>query len=200
MTVLSVPVTKGKGTVDLDIDALPQEVFAAIVAAGAKDYINRGMSKITKSTYTDADELKAAAMAQAQKNVQAMLDGTVRIVGAPKAAKASGAIMTEARRIALNLVKQAIKDAGGKISHYERKDLTAAANELLQGEDGKEILDLAKKNLEERAAVKPKLNITSLVKESPKAVERAESKKAKGKTDVSAAQASRVIPRARPQA
>lgn len=192
-----VPVTKGKGTVEIDVDALPAHVFTAIVQAGLKDYVNRGMSKITKSTYTEADELKAAAMAQAEKNVQAMVDGTIRIVGAPKTAKASGAVMVEARRIALNMVKQAIKDANGKISHYERKDLTAAANELLNSEDGKGILDLAKKSLEERANMKPTLNIAGLVSTSPTAIKRAEDKKAKGKTEVSAAQAGRVVPRAR---
>lgn len=197
--MVTVPVTKGKGTVEIDVEALPAHVFTAVVQAGLKDYVNRGMSKITKSTYTNHDELKAAAMAQAEKNVEAMANGTIRIVGAPKQAKASGAVMVEARRIALNMVKQAIKDANGKISHYERKDLTAAANELLNSEDGKEILALAQKNLDERAAVKPKLNVMGLVQTSQKAIDKAEEKKAKNKTEVSATQAGRVVPRARPE-
>lgn len=198
--VINVSITKGKGTLALDVNALPQHVFEALLVEGAKAYANRGMSKITKSLYSDPEELKAAAMAQAEKNIKAMQDGTIRIVGAPKQAKASGAVMTEARRIALNIVKQTIKDAGEKISHYDRKDLTAAAAEMLNGEDGPGIIEMAKKSLEERAAVKPKFNITAHVKVSPTAVARAENKKAAAKADTSAAQAGRVVPRARGEA
>ena len=195
MSVMSIQVTKGKGSVDLDPDTLPIEVYAEALRLGLKELVNRGMSKITVAKL-EGEELakaQAAAMEKATENVEAIKAGKIRYTGQKSATKASGEVMTEARRIAKNIVKDQIKKAGGKISHYEAKEITAAANQLIEAQP--EIIETAKTNLEARKAAPVKIDIASLVKESPKLVAKAEENKAKKKGQLSAKQAGLVAKR-----
>lgn len=200
MATLNVPVTKGKTTIEIDTEKLPDNVYQEALLQGLKVLANRGASKITKETYPDEDEMKAAAVAKAQEQVEALYEGKVRITGQKKAAGASGAVMTEARRLAKNLVKDGIKAAGMKVSHVESSVITKAANELLNSEQGPGLIEQAKANLEERSKVKLGIDIKSLVHESPKLKAKAEERKAKAKETLSAKQAGKVKPRARAEA
>ena len=193
--VLNVPITKSGKTVEINTDDLPDTVYQEALLQGLKVLANRGMSKITKVTYPAADELKDAAQAKALANVEDIKAGKIKFSGAKKA-KTSGAVMTEARRLAKNLVKDGIKEAGGKISHYEAKEITAAANELLNdAEQGPVLVAQAEANLAERAKTPIKVNV-SAIKISPKKVAAAEAKKAE-KKPLSAKQAGKVAPRAK---
>jgi len=199
MAELSVPITKGKGSVTIDTETLPDEVYKEAMLLGLKELCNRGMSKLTKASTKDEAELQSLAMAQAEKNVEAIAQGKIRFLGKKAKTGESAAVMTEARRLAKNLVKDGIKAAGMKISHVEAKDITAAANELLASDSS--IVEQAKANLEERAKVPAKVDlIKSLIKESPKLVAKAKEANEKKKSTLSKTQAGKVAPRAKPKA
>jgi len=194
---LEIMITKAKEALGCETDNLPEHVYIAAMREGLKHYANRGMSKITKKEYPNPEELKAAALEQGKKNMEAILAGNIRIVGQPKAGKIPGAVMTEARRLARNLVKDEIKRAGLKVSHFEAKEITKAANAILENDDS--LIKQAQENLEKRAATPVKIDIKGLIKESPDKVKAAEEKKAKARATAaqSKTQAGIVQPRAR---
>lgn len=197
-TKIRVPITKAKGEfVEIDTAELPDEVYKEALLQGLKVLANRGTSKITKSTYPDADELKTAAIAKANEQVEAMKAGKIKITGGKASGKASGAVMTEARRIAKNLVKDALKANGIKISHVDASEITKAANALLAEAEGKDIIAQATANLAERAKTKIGIDVTKLVSENPTKVAKAEAKKAKDREQLSAKQAGKVKHRAK---
>lgn len=199
MAKLAIAVTKGKGTVEIDTDALPEEVFKEALIQGLKVLVNRGMSKITKVTYPVEAELHAAAMAKAEENVTAIGEGKIKFSGATKATKASGAVMTEARRLARNLVKDEMKKAKIKISHVEAKEITKAANALLATEDiGKQLMEQAQANLDERAKTPVAASIISAIPISDKLAAKDAARKAKDQ--LSAKQAGKPKVRAKGQA
>ena len=196
MPILQVPITKSKGFVQIDTDAIPEAVFAEIVLQGLKTLANRGMSKLTKAAFKTEEEFVAATQAKGESNAVDILAGNVKLTGG-KAKKASGAVMTEARRLAKNLVKDAMKREGIKISHVDAKDITAAANALLAEDDT--ILEQAKANLAEREKVTAlKIDVGSLVHVNPKKVAAAEAKK--HKDQLSAKQAGKTKVRAKKEA
>ena len=199
MAELIVPITKGKSSVTIDTEALPVEVYKEALALGLKELANRGMSKLTKASTRDAEELASLAMAQAQKNVEAIMAGEIRFSGKKAKTGETAAVMTEARRLAKALIKDAIKANGEKISHYEPKEITALANAYLA--EDQSLIDQAKANLEERAKAptleKLKDVVKAGLKASPKLVAKAEA--AKSKKTLSKTQAGKVAPRAKPK-
>jgi hypothetical protein len=199
---LAIPVTKGKATIEIDTDTdIPEAMYIEALKQGLKVLLNRGTSKIKKETYPNEDELKAAAMAQANVQLEAIKAGTIKVSGATKSAgKVAGAVMTEARRLARGIVKDQIKASGGKISHYEAKDITAAANALLEVRP--DIIEDAKANLAKREAAPEgtaTIDLKSLIHVSAKKVKAAEDAKTKKKDQLSAKQAGKVQPRAKKQ-
>jgi hypothetical protein len=196
-TMLSVPITKGKGTIEIDTASIPEDVYAEALLQGLKVLLNRGTSKVTKETWPNEEELKAKAMEVAQEQLQLVMTSKIKFTGAPKAkTKESGKVMTEARRLARNVVKDAIKAQGGKISHYEAKDITAAANELLKNDPS--LVEQAKANLEAlEKTPSHTVDIKSLISVSAKKVAQAEEKKAKEKANapLSAKQAGKTAKR-----
>lgn len=202
-----IPVTKGKANLVIDVEALPPEVFQEAVYQGLKVLLNKNMSKITvaKLEGEALEAAKDAAMVQAEKNLKDMNEGTIRLSGKPKAKKASGAVMTEARRLARNLVKDEMKREGIKVSHVEAKEITRAANEVLADADmGAKLMAQAEANLkarEEEAAQSGALkSVTKSIKTSPKLVAKAEADKASKRKDTSATQSGKVQVRAKPKA
>lgn len=197
MAMLQIPITKAKGKfVEIDTDQIPQDVFTEAVLQGLKVLANRGTSKITKAAYPDADELSAAAVEKANEQVELIMTSKIKFTGQKKSAGISGAVRTEAMRLAKALVKDELKRAGYKISHIEASEITKVAKEYLEASP--ELFEQAKANIEARAAVKvgAKLDIKSLVKESPKLVEKANARKKAG--TLSATQAGKVKTRSKP--
>jgi hypothetical protein len=199
MGIYQVPVTKGKTTIEVDDIALSDDVMREVILQGLKVLMNRGTSKITKEAYPDPEEMKAAAVKAAEVQAEALKAGKIKFSGSAKVKKASGAVMTEARRIARNMVKDSMKEQGLKISHFEASEITAAANALLEADPT--IVETAKVALEERAKKPIAIDIKSLVKESPKLVQKALDKKSKAKADapLSKTQAGKTQPRAKGQ-
>lgn len=188
---LQVPVTKAKATIDIDSEELPDDVYAEALLQGLKVLVNRGTTKINKTLYADPDELVAAAMAKAEEQVELIKTSKIRFTGS-KVKKASGAVMTEARRIARTLVKDAMKAQGLKISHYAASEITKAANELLASEEGETIMKTAEENIAARQSQPIKLDLTAIMDEDPEKVakaEQAKAKKRKGGEPLSATQA-----------
>lgn len=199
-TFYTIPVTKGKASIEINIDDVPNDVYKEALLLGLKELVNRGMSKISvaKLEGVELDKAKAAAMAQAAKNVEAIKTSKIKFAGKKTKTAESAAVMTEALRLAKNLVKDEIKRAGGKISHYKASEITLAAKELLSQDES--LVTQAKANLEEREKTPVKVNIMSLVKEDPELVKKAEAKKAEKKTaGLSAKQAGMTKVRSKPQ-
>lgn len=173
MGILKVPVVKGKSTLDIETDELPAEVYKEALLQGLKVILNRGMTKITKAEYPKEEELKAAAMEKAAKTLEDMKAGKIRILGT-KAEKTSGAVMTEARRIAKGIIKDTMKAKGIKVSYVEASEITKAANALIAANPA--LIDQAKEAIakrdEEAKAVAASLEsivTTSMISEKKKA-------------------------------
>jgi hypothetical protein len=199
-TVLRVPVTKAKGGfVEINTAELPDDVYAEALALGVKELANRKMSKITKAQYPDADELKAAALAQAQKNVEDIKAGKIKFAGKSSATKVSGAEKTEAMRIARNLIKDTLKREKIKISHVKASEITAAAKVLL--EQDPKIMEQAKANLAARDTIGTgSINIRALIHEDPALVAKAEAKAAKEKSGTLSAKQAGMTKKSKPGA
>lgn len=189
-TDLAVPVAKAKGYLTItkdEIDALPDAVYREILLQGFKSVFGRGQSKITADTIPDEAQRREAAMAAAQKNWEDCKRGEIRITGGKAKKAGAGAIMTEARRLARQAVKDAIKADGGKISHYEASEITKAANALI--EEYPEYVEQATKNVEERKKKPAVTAILSTISVSEKKVAAAKAKSKKAEGQLSAKQA-----------
>lgn len=197
----------GNIIINTAIDLADDNVYKAVMQAGLEAIFNKanGMAKIiagiTKCEGTELEKRKAEIVEAAAKTQDQLKSG---IVPGAKRAKTSGAEATEAMRLAKNMVKDLIRNSGQKIGAYSAKELTAAAKVVL--ERNPSLLDLAKKNLADRA-VEAKgtkaLDLTGLfgtkatsdeVKAKPKV---APTRKKKG-DPISAKQAGMAAPRAKP--
>lgn len=196
MAVLKVPVTKGKGEIEIDTDAIPEAVYAEALLQGLKVLVNRGASKITKETYPEAEELKVAAMAKAEEQKAMLMEGKVKKTAGGKS-KVSGAVMTEARRIARGLVKSEMKRLNMKVSHVEASEITKAANALIEANPA--IIQAAEEEIAKRASVNVPIDVAA-IPTSAKLVAKAEKEKAEKKATLSASKAGKVKTRAKPQA
>lgn len=197
MAIMQIAVTKAKGTIEVDTDTIPEDVYAEALMQGLKVLLNRGASKVTKAAIPDAEALKAKAMEIAQEQLALVMSGDIKFTGVAKKAKVSGAVMTEARRLARNVVKDVLKKAGEKISHYDAKEITKAANELLAQDDS--LIAQAEANLAERAKVPVKIDVKALIRVNPTKVAAAEAKAKKAKDQLSAKQAGMVKTQAKPK-
>ena len=196
-TIVTIGLKNAAGTIEVDTARLPDDVYREALMQGLKVIAERAMSKITKEAYPDEAERKAAIKAKAELNVQEMYDGKTKITGAKSVKKASGAVMTEAMRLARNLVKDAMKANKIKISTVKASEITKAAKLLI--EQDQSILATAEANLAERATTPIKIDIASLIKVDPELVAKDEAKKAAAKANkpLSAKQAGNVAPRAK---
>lgn len=203
MAIMQVPVTKGKGFVEFDTDALPEAVFAEVVLQGLKTLVNRGMSKCTVKDLGDEATVRKEAMIIAEQQKAKIMSGEIKFTGKAKAKSGvSKEVTTEAMRIARDRVRDALKAAGKKLSYVPAKEITAAAKELV-GLDPS-ILAQAEANIASRAETPSAIDLSALVAglaEDPAKVAKAEEKKAAKQKDkpLSAKQAGMVKGR-KPQA
>lgn len=199
MGVMNIKVTKANRTIAVDTSELPDEAYQFVLQKGLEALMNARMSKIlTKDLEGDKlTEAQEAAAKIAEENLANLKAGKIsKGRGGAKDAngnKVSAVVMTEARRLAKEVVKNEIRAAGMKISHVEASVITKAANELIAADPS--FIENAKANIEARSAVKSAINIADLVHESPKLVAKAEAAKAERKTQLSAKQAGKAAPR-----
>ena len=196
-TIVQVALKNAAGTVEVDTAKLPDDVYREALMQGLKVIAERGMSKITKANIPDEAERRAEIKAKAEANVQDMYDGKTKITGAKAVKKASGAVMTEAMRLARNLIKDAMKANKIKISTVKASEITKAAKAYI--ESNPSIIASAEANLKEREETPMTIDIKALIKVDPELVAKAEAKAAKAKADkpLSKTQAGKVAPRAK---
>lgn len=157
------------------------EVYREALMLGLKVLSERAMSKITKEAYPDETQRRQAIHAQAERNQQAVYAGTVKLSSekadkSTSAAAKRGPVMTEAKRIARELVKNVIKANKGKISNYKQSEITAAAVKLIEADPS--IIEKAKANLESREQMPVTLNIMGMIHADPEKVAKDEAQKA----------------------
>lgn len=205
---LKIKLKGGVGEVEVDsAKIVDMDVYQYIFQVGLETIINKiGMSKIaagiTKATGEDLAKRKSEIVEQAQKTIQAMYDGDLK--GAKATSKRTGAVQTEAMRLAKALVKDTLRSNGYKISAFDAKELTAFAKEVLAGNP--DLYKRAEENLKQRAELPVKgLNVAAMLGErSSDETLKAKPKvppKPKGKAKdavLSAAQAGKVAPRQKP--
>lgn len=151
--IVKVPITKAstKGEasyVEICWDDLPDDVAKEVVLQGLKTLMNRGMSKITDAK----KDVKAreAAMEVAAKNAENLYAGQIRMSAGVRT-KITGAVKTEAMRLARALIKEALKASGKKVSLIPAKVISQYAEALLQDEThGAECWAKAKATIEAR--------------------------------------------------
>ncbi len=196
-TLVQIALKNAAGTIEVDTARLPDDVYREALMQGLKIIAERGMSKMTKEAYPVEDERKAAIKTKAEANVEDMYAGKVKITGAKTVKKASGAVMTEAMRLARNLIKDAMKANKIKISTVKASEITKAAKAYIEANPG--IVATAEANLKAREETPMTIDIKSLIKVDPELVAKDEAKKAKAKADkpLSAKQAGKVAPRAK---
>lgn len=197
MAILKIPVTKAGKAIEVNTDTdIPDAMYQLALEEGLKVLLNKGMSKITTKGL-EGDELvaaKDAAYEAGLKNFEALREGKIKKGRQASASKVPGIVMTEARRLAKEVVKNEIKAAGMKISHVEASEITKAANALIEADPS--FIEQATANIEARAAKKVSaIDISALIHESPKLVQAAEKRKAEAKTVISAKQAGKASPR-----
>lgn len=207
MATKQVPIKSG---VELPFDpdlVTDDETFSAIFMLGLSVVLSKGMSKLTKNAFNDAEAIKAGyenaeahmkaeILKKAEANAKDLLENGIK--AKKKKSAVSGKVQTEAMRIARGIIKDAIKADGLVISHYKASDITAAAKDFLAGEMGAEVIKQAEENLRQREATPTGgLKIADLLKADPKLVAKAEAEKAERKKNapLSAKQAGKAAPR-----
>jgi hypothetical protein len=199
-----------KGGVEVEVDSskiTDMDVYQAIFVEGLKAILSKGAvaklsTGITKKSEKEQGELKKAIHEEALKMVHGLYEGQLKTRGATKR---SGAVQTEAMRLAKALVKDTLRSNGYKISAFDAKTLTAYAKDVLAANS--ELYKKAEENLAQRAAMPVKgLDVKAMLgekagdetfKAKPK-VPPTPRKKGEGKP-ISAAEAAKVAPRAKPQ-
>jgi len=209
--LITLPKTGGR-TIEFDENTLSDAAFKLALQIGLEAIAGMKMSKVGAQTKLEGDDLIASydkAEEIAKKNLSDLASGTFKKGGRGKSAGANKIpreVMTEARRLAKEVIKNEIRAAGMKISHVEPRDITAAANALLETDPS--FLEQAKVNIEARNAIAPvnaddenvkaaaasKLASLGLA-ESPKLLAAEADRKAKSKAVLSATQAGKAAPR-----
>lgn len=202
MAKLQIPISKGtKLFMEIDTDEIaseefPADVYTEILFQGLKQVLNRGQSKEASSKQmpeAKQAENNARLLTKAEETLEAMRKGEIRITGGKSKSKVTGAVKTEAMRLARLAVKDAIKSEGKvKISHVPAREITALAKELIESEDGAEYIALAEETIKAReeneSKVKSKIDLGK-IKADPKLVAESEAKKAKSKATTAAKKA-----------
>ena len=201
--VVQIVITKAKSFIPVDTGAIEEggdlttEVYKEALILGLKAILNRGTTKITKETYPDEKEMRAAAMAQAEKIYKQMKTNDIRFVGAKKVKEVSGEVMTEAMSVARKHVRQFLKDQNIKVSHVKASEITKHAKALLVSypqiiEDAKATVAARKQASSDMSAAFGQIEV------DPALVAKAEAEKAERKAAGSAAKAGKVAFRAKP--
>lgn len=198
MAILSIPVTKAGSALSIETDDIPASMYELALKEGLKVLLNKGMSKIVFKGLDENETAKAKADALeiGEKNLANLMAGKIKAGRAASTSKVPAAVMVEARRLAKDVVKAEIRKAGMKISLIPAKDITAAANQLIERDAS--FIATAKANIEARAnTVVTAIDIGSLVHEDSKLKAKADAEKAERKSQLSAKQAGK--PKAAPR-
>lgn len=152
----------GKG-IELDVDVtrlgLPEEstlsaVARHIIYLGLRNPLMDAHAGIT----TDEADYVAKSRATAEKKLEAMYSGEVRVVGT----REGDPVKAEAKRLAVKAVEAAIRKrdpskGSNKVKDYDRKTITKAAAKNLD-----KFMEQARKNIEAAKALNVELDVDSI--------------------------------------
>lgn len=143
-------ITKAKKDLDIAWNELPPEVQMWLVEQGLSKVLNGATSKVTAANTPDENSRGEQAMGLAQKKLDALRDGKFKR-SSKSDGKVPGVVMTEARRLAKTVIKAQIKAKGKKISDYEAKAITEAANTYLAAHP--ELVEQARASVDANAKI-----------------------------------------------
>ena len=152
ITIAKVSKAGFDGTIDIDWDALPDNVKTHIIEYGLRQSLN---DRVAGEKVTD-EESADNAMALVVKRVDGWHEGIVRT----HTGGTVDPVATEARRIAETAVKAAIKAKGGKIADYAKQMPRLAAAYL---EKYPETVDTARENVERAKAATESVDLDDLL-------------------------------------
>lgn len=141
-----IKISKAKADLEVDFDALPPNVQLYIVEQGLGKLLNGATAKETAATTPDEATRAANAMGLAQKKLDSLMAGKIVARKAAGDGKTPAVVMTEARRLAKNIVKAGLKAKGKKISDFTAKAITEAANLYLT--DHQDLIAQAKASID----------------------------------------------------
>lgn len=199
MTMIDVALVKAKGKmIQVDSEKIPQEMFEYIFALGLREIVaKRGRSKYKANDFANDEGLDIRI---AEEQISDIYEGKVKRVGvkSTKTGKRTPE-MVEARRLCLIAAKQAIKDAGLKISHYPPAQIKEVA-EAYFNQDPETYLAAARANLEKATKGKaPSINLSSILQaDTAKLAEKAAKAKAAKEAKATTAAPPPPRPAARP--
>lgn len=130
MTTFNIKVTKAKQALEVVWEELPDAIKLRIIEEGLGKLLNAATAKVTAKSSESPESMASQALGLAQKKLDSLKKGELR-AKVSRDGKVSGVVMTEARRLAKNIIKQQIKAANKKILDYEAKAITEAANVYL---------------------------------------------------------------------
>lgn len=218
MAILKVPVTKAGRSIEFDTDSLSEDMYKLVILEGLKAFANKGMSKILTKGEEGAklDAAKQAAEDKAKENLANLAAGKVRVAKTKTADGKSipAKVVTKARALAKEVVKNELRNAGIRISTVAASEITRIANGMIEDDptyyaQATELLAALEakagpataKDDEAKAAAKAealaKLDKFGGVKVDPALVAKADKAKAAKKASgtLSAKQAGKVAPR-----
>lgn len=164
-TVIAVPVVKSKGTVQVDVARIDEGYYRHALEAGLKVIVNAGASAVTPAKMPNESERLAKAQEIAEQRVADMYSGKLKLRGSSVGKAQSdtpAAVVTEARRIARDIIKAAMKKKGIKISGYKPSEITKLANDMLASAERDALIAQAEKNLAERGKLPVSIDTVDL--------------------------------------
>lgn len=187
------------GYVEICTSDVPEHIYIDALSKGFQAQVNRGPMNAIKGEKTAKS--RADAIEAARVQLEAIYSGNLRVSAGAKTAKEPAAVRTLAMQKARLLVRDALKRAGKKVTLYSAREITAAANLVMNGPKGAKLLADAAAELKARAEEESVIDV-ELLKPDPDKV--AKSKAGRKKKDDGPklsieAMAGQVQPARRPQ-
>lgn len=143
---------------NVNVDALPQAALDHAIYIGLRNILMDSHASITKET--NPTDFVDVAKAMAEKKLATLMSGEVRVTGTRES---SDPVRAEAIKIATAAVTKQIRAEGLKVADFTAASIREAA--LASIDD--DMMELARKRVEEAKAVKPATTILSgLVKKA----------------------------------
>ena len=203
MPILKIAIAKGgKGAfyeVDSDIilsEDFSREAYQRIIEEGLKALLNTRMTKLKAPTKLEGEEFEENQQAALEQAAENFKDLCANKLVKKSSAKAKSAVprevMTEAVRLAREVIRNELSRAGKKVSLIAASDITREAKALVEMDET--YISMARKAIEERAQIAAGVLNLSSITESPTKVAKAEKAKAERKAQLSAKQAANPKP------
>lgn len=137
---------------DVDFTSMPQAAIDHIMYIGARNVLMDSHASITRET--NPDDLQDAARAMAEKKLDALMRGEVRV----QSTRTSDPFTTELNRLSMAELVKKLRKAGKKAADYEKTALRGAADKLVTDE----MRALARKNVDTVVPVDESVSLADL--------------------------------------